>query len=291
MIQSMTGYGTSTLSSENYQITVEVKSLNSKYFELSIKLPRVYMKYEHLLKNKLGKRLKRGKISVILNVEVLNEDKRTLQINHLLAKKYLTEIRELGKFLELKKDVDLQFLLELPEVIPTEVEQEDEEEWQMMETAIHEAIAHLKESRIEEGKALDEDLRLRREAIGSSLLHLKELAPRRMDQIRNRIQTSMDEIRRKIDADQNRFEQELIFYMEKLDINEEMVRLEQHLNFFKQLQEEETSNGKQLQFLSQEMGREINTIGSKANDAEIQRLVVGMKNELEKIKEQVLNIV
>jgi uncharacterized protein (TIGR00255 family) len=249
------------------------------------------MKYEHLLKNKLSKRLKRGKVSVILNVEVLNENKRTLQINQVLAKKYLSEIRDLGKYLELEKEVDLQFLLELPEVIPTEAEQEDEEEWQMMESAIKEAIEHLIESRMEEGKALDEDLRLRREAIGIALEKLKKLAPRRIDQVRNRIDSAMDEIRRKIDTDQNRFEQELIFYIEKLDINEEMVRLEQHLNFFKQLQEEDKSNGKQLQFLSQEMGREINTIGSKANDAEIQRLVVGMKNELEKIKEQVLNIV
>ena len=287
----MTGYGTSTRSSKNFQITVEVKSLNSKYFELSIKLPRVYMKYEHLLKNKLSNRLMRGKVSVLLNVEVLNEDKRTLKINRILAKKYLSEIRQLGKFLDIEKDVELAFLLELPEVIPTEAEQEDEEEWNLMEEAIHEAIEHLIESRNEEGKALDEDMRLRQEAISQSLEELKVLAPRRLEQIRSRIDNSMDDIRRKIDVDQNRFEQELIFYMEKLDINEEIVRLEQHLNFFKQLREEDSSNGKQLQFLSQELGREINTIGSKANDAEIQRLVVGMKNELEKIKEQVLNIV
>ena len=291
MIESMTGYGASTRSSENYQITVEVKSLNSKYFELSLKLPRVYMKYEHLLKNKLSQKLKRGKISLLFNIEVLNEDKRTLKINRILAKKYLTEIRELGEYLDIENPVGLPFILELPEVIPTEAEQVDEEEWMLMEQAIEGATDELIKSRQEEGKALDQDLAKRREAIAESLEKVKVLAPIRMSNIRNRIEQSFDEIKHKVEVDKNRFEQELIFYMEKLDINEEIVRLDQHLSFFKQLREEKKSNGKQLQFLSQEMGREINTIGSKANDAGIQRLVVGMKNELEKIKEQVLNIV
>ena len=291
MIHSMTGYGASTRSSKNYQITVEVKSLNSKYFELSLKLPKVYMKYEHLLKNKLSKKLKRGKVSVLLNIEVLNENKRTLKINRALAKKYLAEIRELGKFLEIEKDVDLPFVLDLPEVVPTEAEQEDQEEWTLMAEAIDEAIEHLIVSRNEEGKALDKDLSHQVNSISTALAKVQELAPERMDVIRNRIQQALDDIKHKVETDQNRFEQELIFYMEKLDINEEIVRLGQHLTFFTQLQAEDQSNGKQLQFLSQEMGREINTIGSKANDAGIQRLVVGMKNELEKIKEQVLNIV
>ena len=216
MIQSMTGYGASTRSSKNYQITVEVKSLNSKYFELSLKLPKVYMKYEHLLKNKLSKKLKRGKVSVLLNIEVLNENKRTLKINRVLAKKYLTEIRELGKFLEIERDVDLQFVLDLPEVIPTEAEQEDQEEWNLMAEAIDEATDQLTRSRIEEGKALDKDLAHQVESISTSLQKVQSLAPKRMENIRSRIEQSLEDIKHKVEADQNRFEQELIFYMEKL---------------------------------------------------------------------------
>ena len=205
MIESMTGYGASTRSSENYQITVEVKSLNSKYFELSIKLPRVYMKYEHLLKNKLSQKLKRGKISLLFNIEVLNEDKRTLKINRILAKKYLTEIRELGEYLKIEKPIGLPFILELPEVIPTEAEQVDEEEWMLMEQAIEGATDELIKSRQEEGKALDQDLAKRREAIAAALEQVKILAPIRMSNIRNRIEQSFEEIKHKVEVDKNRF--------------------------------------------------------------------------------------
>ncbi|MEZ4771720.1 MAG: YicC/YloC family endoribonuclease [Bacteroidia bacterium] len=291
MIQSMTGYGAATKASGNYQVTVELKSLNSKFLELSLKLPRVYMKYEQRLRNILSQQLVRGKIAVLINVEVLSADKRTLQINKVLAKKYLTEIRSLGQYLEMESDVDLKFILELPDVIPTEIEKEDSEEWGLIQTAMDEACQQMIATRNEEGLALDKDLSECCDAIDAALEGIKILAPKRMETIRARIDQSLEDIRHKVETDQNRFEQELIFYLEKLDINEEIVRLGQHIKFFRDLQIENKSNGKQLQFLSQEMGREINTIGSKANDAEIQRLVVGMKNDLEKIKEQVLNIV
>ena len=291
MIQSMTGYGMGSCSSSHYNVTVELKSLNSKYLELMLKLPRTYMKYETKLRTHLTKQLQRGKVTMVINTEVLSGDKRTLNINQELVKKYLDELNGLANFLEIPANASLDLLLNLPEVIPTEVEQEDPEEWNLIEQATKMACENLLKSRMEEGKALDVDLKGRVVAIGEGLEEIKLLAPVRMENIRSRIGQSLDDIRHKVEVDPNRFEQELIFYMEKYDINEEIVRLSQHLKYFEELREKDKSNGKQLQFLSQEMGREINTIGSKANDASIQRYVVGMKEELEKIKEQVLNIV
>ena len=292
MILSMTGYGAATKSSGNYNVTVELKSLNSKYLELVLKLPKVYLKYEHKMRNKLTRRLGRGKVVVLLNVEVLTAEKKPLQINKALAEGYLNELTELARYLKVDDQVNLEFLLSLPEVIPTEIEKEDPEEWSLMESALDEAIERLLEGRAHEGLALSEDLALRVEKIGVELKQIAQLAPQRLEQIRSRVEQALDDIRHKIaDVDQNRFEQELVFYLEKLDINEEIVRLTQHLAFFEEMRKEPKSNGKKLQFISQEMGREINTIGSKANNADIQRRVVRMKDELEKIKEQVLNIV
>lgn len=291
MIHSMTGYGVATQTSPNYKVTVELKSLNSKYLEFTLKLPRVYMKYEHKVKNELARQLGRGKITMLINVEVLSADKRTLNINKVLVKKYYEELNELVDFLSLPNQVDLPLLLELPEVIPTEIEHEDLEEWELLEQATKDACQQLLQSRTEEGMALDQDLAEKVKSIGSYLEEVEKLAPGRLVAIRKRLEQSMDEIRNKVEFDPNRFEQELIYYLEKLDINEEIVRLRQHLKYFEELRSADKSNGKQLQFLSQEMGREINTIGSKANDAQIQRNVVKMKDHLEKIKEQVLNIV
>lgn len=292
MLQSMTGYGSSTQSSQNYSVTIELKSLNSKYLELVMKLPKVYVKYEHKLRNILSKRLGRGKVLVLLNVDVLNPDKQPIKINRALIKGYLSEFQSVANELGMKEDISLEFLLGLPEVIPTESENEDPEEWELIEKALAEAIERMIESRVEEGKSLSADLDNRVKGIRSELEIIKGLAPKRMEIIRERLEKSLDEIRSKVaDLDKNRFEQELIFYLEKQDINEEIVRLTQHLNFFEEMQALNKSNGKKLQFISQEMGREINTIGSKANNADLQRHVVRMKDELEKIKEQVLNAV
>lgn len=292
MIHSMTGYGAATKSSSNYKVTVELKSLNSKYLELGIKLPRVYIKYENKLRAHLTKQLRRGKIMLLLNVELLNADRRGLNINRFLAQSYLKELNAIKNELDIPGEIDLLFLLGLPEIIPSESDQEDEEEWQLIHEATQEACQHLIASRLEEGKALDKDLTLREASIVNNLEKIQELAPTRMDHLRDRLEGALKDIRNKVaDLDANRFEQELIFYLEKYDINEEIVRLRQHMTYFNELRLAKESNGKKLQFLSQEMGREINTIGSKANDASIQRLVVKMKDELEKIKEQVLNIV
>jgi uncharacterized protein (TIGR00255 family) len=291
MVQSMTGYGFSSKSSDNYKVNVELKSLNSKFLELNFKLPRPYLKYEHKLRASLTQELERGKVLILIDVEVLNPAKRKLNINRAIAKSYLEELNDLRLKLGIDKEIDLPFLLELPEVIPTDGAEEDPEEWGLMISAIEEASTQLKASRAEEGLALFEDLNVRVAAINHNLEKIEALSPQRIKQVRERLFRAMEEVREKLEFDTNRFEQELIFYLEKLDINEEIVRLRQHLSFFGQQQESPESNGKQLNFIAQEMGREINTIGSKANDAEIQRLVVGMKDELEKIKEQVLNIV
>lgn len=292
MILSMTGYGAATRISENYKVTVELKSLNSKYLEIVCKLPRVYLKYENKLRNSLSRKLIRGKVILLLNIEVLNESKRSLRINRVLGKSYLSELKQFQDDVGIKGEINLEFLLSLPEIVPTEIESEDQEEWKMIEEASFEASRKLIESRKDEGLALDKDLMLRLSNIKSCLEKVEALAPKRLDYMRERLSHAAEEIRKRVqDVDPNRFEQELIFYIEKFDINEEIVRLKQHLNYFDELRSNDEGNGKKLQFLSQEIGREINTIGSKANDAKIQRIVVSMKDELEKIKEQVLNIV
>lgn len=292
MIISMTGYGSATRSSENYKVTVELKSLNSKYLEATMKLSRAYLKYEHKLRNILIRELVRGKIIVILNVEILTADKRTLNINRALAKKYVTELREMSNELGISGEISWSLLMELPEVIPTDQDIADPEEWALIEDALKGACTELTQSRTVEGDALDKDLVERVQAIHTNLEEIKELAPKRLESVRNRIDQSLEDIRHKVEGlDKNRFEQEIIYYIEKLDINEEIVRLSQHLIYFSEMRSNNTSNGKQLQFIGQEMGREINTIGSKANDPQIQRRVVSMKDELEKIKEQVLNVV
>jgi len=289
MIESMTGYGSATCSSDRYRVTVELKSLNSKYLEVSFKLPKVYAKYENRIRALVTQHFSRGKVAFLHNVEVLKADRRTLNINQTLAKKYLEELETLGDFLKIDSKIDLPTILNLPEVIPTESDQEDPEEWALTEEALTKACEQLIISRREEGKALDADLAGRVAAIKAALEEVKVLAPIRLDNIRSRIGKAMEDIKHKVEVDPNRFEQELIFYVEKYDINEEIVRLSQHLSYFEELRTNPNRNGKKLQFLAQEMGREINTIGSKANDAGIQRLVVQMKDELERIKEQVLN--
>lgn len=291
MILSMTGYGAGIASSDSFRVTAELKSLNSKYLEVTLKLPKVYLKYEHEIRSMLGKRLGRGKVVALLNIEVLTDKVQRININRALAKSYLKELNSIKDELNLAGDIDLSFLVNMPEVIPTDMGEENEEEWSLIRQAIELACEKLISSRKVEGEALNKDLTFHVDSIGSSLEKVVALAPKRIERVRERVEKSLDDIRDKVEVDPNRFEQELIFYLEKLDINEEIVRLGQHLKYFKEIQEAPKSNGKKLQFLSQEMGREINTIGSKANDAEIQRLVVNMKNDLEKIKEQVLNIV
>jgi uncharacterized protein (TIGR00255 family) len=291
MILSMTGYGSATVESANYKISIELKSLNNKYFELSLRVPRIYMQYEHKLRQLLSNELQRGKVSMFLNAEVMNPEKRSLNINRVLAKAYLEEINSVRAELGVSKEVDIPFLMGLPEIIPVESATPDPEEWDLIQKAALEAAQKLTASRRDEGEALARDLENRVEAISANLKEVETRAPERIEAIRERLLSSLTDLKSRVDFDPNRFEQELIFYIEKLDINEEIVRLRQHLTYFEKMKKEPKSNGKKLNFIAQEMGREINTIGSKAQNADIQRFVVTMKDELDKIKEQVLNIV
>jgi uncharacterized protein (TIGR00255 family) len=291
MILSMTGYGASTVTSENYRVTVELKSLNSKFVEINIKLPRSFIQQEMNLRNSLNKALVRGKINALLNVEVLNPDKQRLRINAPLVDSYFRELESLRIRLGLTRPVDLEYLLTLPDALHMDEDGGDPEEWELIEKAFEEATEHLIHSRTLEGNALADDLRSSNRVIADQLTDIRKLLPQRIDFIRSRVLASLQEVKDRVQMDGNRFEQEMLYYIEKLDINEEMVRLEKHIEYFDHTLAEPVSNGKKLGFISQEMGREINTIGSKANDADIQVYVVKMKEALEQIKEQVLNIV
>jgi uncharacterized protein (TIGR00255 family) len=291
MIQSMTGYGAASLSSDNYKVSVELKSLNSKFMEINMKLPRSYMQEELLIRNMLTAALERGKVNINLSIEILNPDKHKLRLNRPLIQAYARDLEKLKEDMGLTTGVSLEYILALPDAMTPESADGDPEEWNMIEQCFREAIHLLNESRGSEGAALAEDLRLRNENIGRLLGEVGAILPSRYEAMRNRVEAVLADIKEKVGNNADRFEQELIFYLEKLDINEEMVRLEQHINYFTQALNEPVSNGKKLGFISQEMGREINTIGSKANDATIQVLVVQMKEDLERIKEQVLNIV
>lgn len=291
MILSMTGYGSSTISSENYKVTVELKSLNSKYVEINVKLPRNYIQQEINLRNALTKKLKRGKINALLNVEVLNPDKQSLRVNTPLVESYMSELETLRKKLGMENQVSMDFLLGLPDAIRAENDENDPEEWNLIEQAFGEATEKLIQSRTAEGKVLDADMKSSNQVIAAQLEEIRKLLPQRIEHIRSRVLASLQEVKDRVQMDGNRFEQEMLYYIEKLDINEEMVRLEKHIEFLEKTLNEPNSNGKKLGFIAQEMGREINTIGSKANDADIQTFVVKMKEALEQIKEQVLNAV
>lgn len=287
----MTGYGSATMSSENYKVTVELKSLNSKFLEVVMKLPRSYVQHEIELRNFLTLQLKRGKVAAMLNVEVMNPEKHRLRINKALAKAYSAELGALQAELGLEDPPTLQFLLTLPDVVSDEDNEGDPEEWDLIEVAFQKAAERLMESREREGKALERDLGIRVDLIKRRLETVEKLIPNRTENVRTRVMAALNEAKDRIQVDDNRFEQELLYYIEKLDVNEEVVRLRKHIEYFEQTLNEQISNGKRLSFISQEMGREINTIGSKANDAEVQAYVVQMKEELEKIKEQLANVV
>lgn len=292
MVYSMTGYGGATLSNENYKVSVELKSLNSKFVEINMKLPRTYMQQEMPLRNILTKKLQRGKVNAVLDVEVLNPTKQRLSINEPLVRSYFDRLENLRQELGIQSHVEIEYLLSLPDALRTDDQNSDPEEWELIHKAFKQAAERLNESRRKEGEALEADLRNSARRIGENLEAVKELLPARTQHVRDRLNNALQELRERTQIDGNRFEQELIYYIEKLDINEEIVRLTKHLEYFRNTVEEGNgSSGKKLGFIAQEMGREINTIGSKANNAGIQVCVVKMKEDLEKIKEQILNIV
>lgn len=286
----MTGFGRAENTRGETTIVVEVKSLNGKQFEVNLKISPLLKPYEFDIRNKLQQTLLRGTLDATVNIRQ-NGATRPVVINTDLAKYYHQSITTLATELNLPQEDMLNVLMKLPEVVTPATEQITEEDWLEVEKVITLAVADLDAHRLDEGQMLAADLLLRIENIESYTTKVRELDPQRKDRVRQRLEGLLAEYVGKENVDENRLEQELIFYLEKLDISEELVRLENHCRYFKEiLAEQDPAKGKKLGFVLQEVGREINTTGSKANDASIQQWVVLMKDELEKAKEQVLNV-
>ncbi|PKQ45934.1 YicC/YloC family endoribonuclease [Confluentibacter flavum] len=284
MIYSMTGYGKSVLQLPTKKITIELKSLNSKSLDLNTRMPSIYREKELDIRKILADTLERGKIDFSIFIEVTAEDTST-QINVPVVKQYINQLKKVvdGDELEL-----LKMAVRFPDALNTVREEIDEEEWKAIQTEITKGISALNNYRLNEGKVLEKDFNNRIVIISDLLDKVIAMDPARIEGVRERLLKGIEELKDKYD--ENRFEQELVYYIEKFDITEEKVRLKNHLNYFIESIDSIDSNGKKLGFISQEMGREINTIGSKSNYAPMQQLVVQMKDELEKIKEQLLNV-
>lgn len=286
----MTGFGQATTSFGDVKISAEVKSLNSKFMDLGIRLPRNYSEKEIEVRNLLTEKLERGKVSVTIECERTGSAP-TQQYNEELFVSHYSALKKLADRVMAPYDNLFELALNSPDVLESNGSDEiDTEEWQQVVSCIEEAITKCEDFRGTEGKALQKKLESYCESIESGLAIIETLDPKRVEKIRSRIKGRVEDFFGEEGFDENRLEQEIIFYIEKLDIHEERVRLKTHLDYFQQVLKSNVSNGKKLGFISQEIGREINTIGSKANDAEIQKHVVMMKEELEKIKEQLGNV-
>lgn len=284
----MTGFGKHTKEFKDKTITVEIRSLNSKGADISLRLSSMFRAYELELRNELTRQLERGKIDLTVYVESKTAD-APVEINMELAKAYHTKLRELANALG-ESDTDIfKEVIKMPDVLKSERKEADEHVWKEIMQCIHEAIKDFNKFREQEGRSIEADFKTRLGVIENSLNKIIELDKHRLNKIKERIRTNLGEVIGLDKIDTNRFEQELIYYIEKLDINEEKVRLKQHLDYFTSTMKE-NSIGRKLNFITQEIGREINTIGSKANDADMQKLVVLMKDELEKLKEQSMNV-
>jgi uncharacterized protein (TIGR00255 family) len=290
MIKSMTGYGKAIAETSQKKITIEIKSLNSKQFDLNTKLPWLYKEKEPEIRNMISQILGRGKIDLTVYFDVL-EDEGIPVINKSIVKNYYNQLKEIAG--ELNINIDSQMLptiMRLPDALKTERPELPQAEWDILRTQILESVSLLDQYRKEEGKSIESDLKKSISGILESLSAVETFEQGRIEKVREKLLSILKENNGTENIDKNRFEQELIFYLEKFDINEEKVRLKKHCEYFMETIETESPNGKILSFIAQEIGREINTIGSKANDASIQKLVVMMKDELEKIKEQTNNI-
>ena len=284
MIHSMTGYGKSVLQLPTKKITIEIKSLNSKNLDLNARMPSIYREKELSLRKLIGNQLERGKIDFSIYVEMTGEE-TTTQLNKPVVNQYIKQLKEVvdGDNIEL-----LKMAVRFPDALNTERDDIDEDEWKAILSEIEAALQHIDKYRLDEGKVLENDFRNRIQKIDDLLEQVITMDPERIEGVRERLRKGVEELKEKVD--ENRFEQELVFYIEKFDITEEKVRLKNHLEYFIKSLDSADSNGKKLGFIGQEIGREINTIGSKSNYAPMQKLVVQMKDELEKIKEQLLNV-
>jgi uncharacterized protein (TIGR00255 family) len=290
MIKSMTGYGKAIAETPQKKITIEIKSLNSKQLDLNTKLPWLYKEKEPEIRNLISQKLNRGKIDLTIYFDMLDEEVATV-INKSAVRNYYNQFKEIAD--ELKIDIDDQIftaIMKLPDTLKPEKPEMPEAEWEIVKNQIIESITMLDLYRIEEGNSIMADLKKCIGKILSLLETVETFEAGRITKIREKLMAILEENMGTENPDKNRFEQELIFYLEKYDINEEKVRLKTHCDYFLETVNTPSPNGKILNFIAQEIGREINTIGSKANDASIQKLVVMMKDELEKIKEQTLNV-
>jgi uncharacterized protein (TIGR00255 family) len=288
MLKSMTGFGKATKEFENKTVNVEIRSLNSKNLDLSLRLSSTYRDKEHELKSEITKLLERGKVDLSVYVESKIEE-TPVQINTDLAKSYYNQLKQLATELNEPTTNLMAQVLKMPDVLKSERKEPNEQDWKDIQSVILLAVEGLNNFRSDEGKSIEKDFETRLGIIADSLEKIKEHDAARIQNIRDRIKKNLEEVVGKEKVDNNRFEQELIYYIEKLDINEEKVRLKTHLDYFIKTMKE-PAGGRKLNFIGQEIGREVNTIGSKANDAEMQKLVVLMKDELEKIKEQTNNV-
>ncbi|MBL4652147.1 MAG: YicC family protein [Flavobacteriales bacterium] len=287
MIRSMTGFGKASGEFQHKKINVEVRSLNSKQLDLSTRISGHYREKEHAYRGIAGKAIVRGKSELSIYIENNAEQPKAV-INQELAQNYYQDIKNLADSINESNTSLLGQVLRMPDVMKTERSETEEGEWSIVENAIDEALHKFNSSREQEGEKLGIDFKMRLGIILNLLSEIETLEGDRMEKVKERLTTNLDSL--KIEVDQNRFEQELIYYLEKYDITEEKVRLRAHCEYFIETMNEKEAQGKKLGFIGQELGREINTIGSKANHSEIQKMVVQMKDELEKIKEQVLNV-
>ncbi len=286
----MTGFGKERIELPNKLINIEIKALNSKQLDMYLRLPNLYKEKDPEIRQFLSRLLERGKIELFISIEN-SGDHSNYSLNKSLAIKYYEDLKEISEKIGEDKDTDfLSAIVRLPDILVPEQDELNESEWDVVKKAIISAIDKVNDFRIQEGKALQQDILKRINLIENLQKEIEPLEKLRIIHIKEKIKKNLIELFNKNQVDENRFEQELIYYLEKLDITEENVRLIKHIDYFKDTIHENDTNGKKLIFISQEIGREINTIGSKANDAQIQKIVVVMKNELEKIKEQLFNI-
>jgi uncharacterized protein (TIGR00255 family) len=286
----MTGFGKVTADVGNRTANVEIKCLNSKQADLYIKLPAIYREGENQVRNELSRILQRGKVELSVWFEA-SANERNVSINQGIILEYIEQMKQLEPAMQLPgMDVLLPMVMRLPDVIKVDKQDFDDGEWSKIFGCIQQAVTQVEEFRVQEGRSMEEDFGTRIRLIREGVAKVRSIEKNRMVRLRDRMENALKEISEKVTVDRNRFEQELIYYIEKLDINEEMVRLGNHCEYFMETLSTEETPGRKLGFISQEIGREINTIGSKANDSDIQRIVVEMKDELEKIKELSMNV-
>ena len=280
----MTGFGKSETRFQRKKLNAEIRSLNSKNIDLNLRIPNRYREIESKIRAKINGELSRGKIDLLIGIDLQDEDKIS-SLNHTVIKKYIGELKKISDSSE--SDL-LKMAIRLPESIKIEKEDISKEEKKVLFKIIDKAIIKLNQYRISEGKSIEKDFKSKIKIIYKLVKSVDKLAPKRKDKIRKKIENLSKQNLKEIDN--KRMEQEIFYFIEKLDINEEIVRLKSNLKYFEKIMNEKAPNGKKLTFISQEIGREINTLGSKANDEKIQKIVVEMKDELEKIKEQLLNV-